>query len=122
MSAESKIEWIKERLIKIDLLALDFEVGALLAAAKSYKYETVLKPFPTTFLSDSNNDKNYKHLLETMQSLPAVNKWLSELNKFSSEQLSVIYWFLISNDQYYQLKYCTSLTQVLFLLILMKKI
>ena len=69
-SIEDKRKWIEQKLDQIysytkksDLLALDFEVNLLISAAKSYKHETVLKPFPSTFLSDSNNDKKYDELV-----------------------------------------------------------
>ena len=62
--------WIKERLEimfskpnKSEMLALDFEMNMLICAVQSYKHETILKPFPSTFLSDSNNSKNYTQLV-----------------------------------------------------------
>jgi hypothetical protein len=81
-SIEDKRLWIEQKLDSIssssaasasaasksDLLAIDFEVNLLLCAAHSYKHETVLKPFPSTFLSDSNNNKNYTQLVCSLSS------------------------------------------------------
>lgn len=70
ISIEDKRAWIAQRLedlfarpSKFELVALDFEVNLMACAAQSYKHETVLKPFPSTFLSDSNNNKNYEQLV-----------------------------------------------------------
>jgi hypothetical protein len=69
-SMEEKRSWIEEKLEKMfinsnksDLIALDLEVNLLICAVQSYKHETILKPFPSTFLSDSNNNKNYSQLV-----------------------------------------------------------
>jgi hypothetical protein len=92
------------------LLALDFEVNLLICAAQSYKHETVLKPFPSTFLSDSNNDKNYKQLLNGLLSLPPVLEWRMKVKKFDKDQLSMAYWLLFHKN--YQLEFADSIDQV----------
>ena len=75
LSIEDKRSWIAQRLEdlfsrpnKFELVALDFEVNLMTCAAQSYKHETVLKPFPSTFLSDSNNNKNYEQLVRSSSS------------------------------------------------------
>lgn len=109
-SIENKREWIEERVDqmfanpnKSDLLALDLEMNMLICALKSYKHETVLKPFPSTFLSDSNNNKNFNHLIATVESLPSLPEWRSKIKKFNSDQLSLIYWFFVHKN--YELEY-----------------
>ena len=69
-SIEDKREWIERKIEsmfaepnKSSLIALDLDINLLVCAAQSYKYETVLKPFPSTLLSDSNNDKSYENLV-----------------------------------------------------------
>ncbi len=138
-SIEDKRLWIEQKLDSIsstnksDLLAIDFEVNLLLCAAHSYKHETVLKPFPSTFLSDSNNNKNYTQLvcylwthitlnpypnyiflillkLNALESLPPVVEWKSQVKKFNQDQLSLIYWLLVHKN--YQLINSTTMNQV----------
>lgn len=67
---ENKRAWIEEKVEgmflnpnKSDLLAIDLEINTLICALQSYKHETVLKPFPSTFLSDSTNKKDYDQLV-----------------------------------------------------------
>ncbi len=123
MTIEDRRIWIEEKLDSIfnntnksDLLALDFEINLLICAAQSYKHETVLKPFPSTFLSDSNNNKNYTQLLNAIESLPPLLEWKNRIKnkKFTSDQLLLIYWILIHKN--YQLFYSTTMNQVLFCL------
>lgn len=115
-SIEDKRLWIEHKLESIaasnnksDLLAIDFEVNLLLCAAHSYKHETVLKPFPSTFLSDSNNNKNYSQLLNALDSLPPVVEWKTKVKKFNSDQLSLVYWLLVHKN--YQLVNSTTMNQ-----------
>ena len=63
---EAKIEQMFQNPSKSDLLALDLEINLLICALESYKHETVLKPFPTTFLSDSNNNKDFAKLVSSL--------------------------------------------------------
>jgi hypothetical protein len=95
---------------KSDLLALDLEMNLLICAATSYKHESCLKPFPSTFLSDSTNNKDYTQLQNAILSLPPVLEWRSKLNTFSNEQLSIIYWLFVHKN--YQLEFNTELDQV----------
>lgn len=118
-SIEDKRSWIEEKIEemfknpnKSDLLSLDLEVNLLTCALESYKHETVLKPFPSTFLSDSNNNKNYGKLTAAVQSLPPVPEWRSKIKKFTIDQLSVVYWFLVHKD--YSLTYSMDMSQVNF--------
>jgi hypothetical protein len=114
---EEKRQWLQHKLDDIfrnknksDLLALDLEMNLLVCSAQSYKHESVLKPFPSTFLSDSNNDKNYAQLLDALMSLPPVLDWRAKLKNFSEQQLSVLHWFFAHKD--YQLEFSTTIDQV----------
>jgi hypothetical protein len=112
-----KREWLQHKLDDIfqnknksDLLALDLEMNLLVCSAQSYKHESVLKPFPSTFLSDSNNDKNYAELLDALMSLPPVLDWRSKLKNFNEKQLYVLHWFFSHKN--YQLELSTAMDQV----------
>jgi poly[ADP-ribose] polymerase 16 len=115
-SIENKRAWIEEKIEemfrnpdKSDLLVLDLEINMLICALQSYKHETVVKPFPSTFLSDSNNNKNFSQLINAVESLPALPEWRTKLKNFTADQLSLIYWFFVHKD--YELKYTTDINQ-----------
>lgn len=117
MSIENKRALIEDKIESIfgakntsELLALDFEINLLVCSAQSYKYESVVKPFPSTLLSDSNNEKNFSKLVNTLLSLPPVLEWQSKIKKFNPDQLAVVYWFLIHKN--YKLEHSSNLTQV----------
>ncbi len=114
-SIENKRGWIEEKIEKMfrnpdksDLLVLDLEINMLICALQSYKHETVVKPFPSTFLSDSNNNKNFSQLINTVESLPSLPEWRTKIKNFTSDQLSLIYWFFAHKN--YELKYTTQIT------------
>lgn len=116
LSIEDKRAWIAQRLDdlfarpnKFELVALDFEVNLMACAAQSYKHETVLKPFPSTFLSDSNNNKNYEQLLAGLRSLPPVCEWKSKVAKFDHDQLALVYWLLVHKN--FELEYTTAMSE-----------
>lgn len=106
---EQKIEAMFQNPNKSDLLALDLEMNLLICAVKSYKHETVLKPFPSTFLSDSNNNKDFNELISAVDSLPPLPEWRSKIKRFTPAQLSLIYWFFVHKN--YDLEYSSDVTQ-----------
>lgn len=113
---EDRRQWIQEKLDgifreknKSSIMSLDLEMNLLVCAAQSYKHESVLKPFPSTMLSDSNNDRNYSLLVNTLLSLPPVLDWRIKLKSFNADQLNIVYWFLCHKN--FNLEY-TSLDQV----------
>jgi poly[ADP-ribose] polymerase 16 len=110
---EEKRIWIEQKLNEIftspdksGVFSLDFEINMLICAAQSYKHETVLKPFPSTFLSDSNNDKNYDGLLNALLTMPPIIQWRSKIKSFNQEQLALIHWLLVHKN--YNLKPVTT--------------
>lgn len=113
-SIESKRQLIEDHISKIfqeknksELLALDFEINLLICSAQSYKHESVLKPFPSTFLSDSANTKNFDQLLSALLSLPPVLEWKNKIKKFNHDQLCLIYWILMHKN--YSISICTNI-------------
>lgn len=110
ISIEDRRKVIGDRLEKIftendhsSLLALDLEINFLICATLSYKQESALKPFPSTLLSDSNNDKNYSLLVSTLVSLPPVLEWRFRLKSFNRDQLNIVYWLFFHKN--YALEY-----------------
>ena len=114
---EDKREWLQQKLNEIftnknksELMALDLEINLLICSAQSYKHESVLKPFPSTFLSDSNNNKNYTALLNALLTLPSVLEWRTKLKNFTADQLSIVYWLFVHKN--YHLEHTNELNQV----------
>lgn len=98
---------IKEKLNEIssnleNLIELDFDFSVLSVAVLSYRYESVLKPFPSTFITDTNT-KRYDDLVNTLLSMPPVSKWKVQLDNFNEDQLGLVYW--LTMDRSYSIKY-----------------
>jgi poly[ADP-ribose] polymerase 16 len=113
-STEERRKWIEEKLNDIfsnpdksDIFSLDLEINMLICSAQSYKHETVLKPFPSTFLSDSNNDKNYDGLLNALLTMPPLSQWRTKIKGFNEDQLALIHWLLVHKN--YNLKLVTDI-------------
>ena len=117
ISIETKRQWIEEKIESIfldqnksDLLSRDFELNMLVSAATRYKHESVLKPFPSTFLSDSDNSINYDQLIKALMSMPSVIEWRTRIKKFNKDQLALVYWLLVHRN--FQLESISSPSQV----------
>lgn len=106
---EAKMNEIYVSKNKSEVLALDLEINLLICAAQSYKHESALRPFPSTLLSDSNNDKNYSLLLNALLAMPPVLEWRSRIGKLTDDQLAIIYWILMHRNYHLEL---SSLDQV----------
>lgn len=116
ISIENKRQIIEDHIVKIfqeknrsELMALDFEINLLICSAQSYKHESVLRPFPSTFLSDSTNSKNFESLVNALLSLPPVLQWNTKVKQFNQDQLRVVYWILKHKN--YELSICTSMNK-----------
>ena len=59
---EEKRRILKEKIESVlnstkSIIEFDFDFNLLLSAAQSYKHDTVLKPFPSAFLTSDNQQK-----------------------------------------------------------------
>ena len=62
LNAEDKRKQIKQKLdtefnTNKKLVELDFEFNLILSAAQSYKHDTLLKPFPSSFVVNENEQR-----------------------------------------------------------------
>jgi hypothetical protein len=73
LNIEDKRKLIKEKFdnefnSNKKLVELDFEFNLILSATQSYKHDTVLKPFPSLFLINDNEQK-YNDLVSKTKNL-----------------------------------------------------
>ena len=61
---------ILERL-RTDIVSADFQFSLLVAALSSYRHDTVLRPFPPSFINRESNGKDYQSLVSV------VDAWMS---------------------------------------------
>ena len=62
VSAEDKLEFVQTRL-KDDPAASDLQVSLLMAAQTSYRFDTVLRPFPPMFSGSTPESRDYSALV-----------------------------------------------------------
>lgn len=85
-----------------DLDACDFKWTLFVAAANNYKYDSLLKPFPSAYVE--NKALNIGNLRETIASIPRFTILLQQLrnlsdkieNCISDNAIDLLYWCLIS--------------------------
>ncbi|KAE8751629.1 hypothetical protein FOCC_FOCC001477 [Frankliniella occidentalis] len=88
--------------IRADLFAADLRWSLFVAAAQSFKYDTVLRPFPPQF--GSADVKEIDRLREVMTQMPAFPTLLSLLENPSTDcsdrgqLIDLLYWVLIVQD------------------------
>lgn len=100
-SSEDKVTSLIKAL-ENDLDACDFKWTLFVAAANNYKYDSLLKPFPSAYVE--NKALNIGHLRETIASIPRFTILLQKLrndshkieNCISDNAIDLLYWCLIS--------------------------
>lgn len=95
MEEESKRSFIL-RAIKRDPSACDFLFGLLVGAARSYRHDTVLRPHPNIYGSDTDtddaeHDKHHK-LIELVDSIPSIKHIPGVLSSMGSEAIDLLWW------------------------------
>lgn len=107
---EIMMEKVKKliEILENDLIASDFKWTLFVAAANSYKYDSLLKPFPSTFINNKTLD--IFKLREVIANVPAFSVFLDELRraaeqcsflnvKIDEETVDLIYWCLLSSRE-----------------------
>jgi hypothetical protein len=61
-SDQEQNDHILER-FQADVVSADFHFSLLVAALSSYRHDTVLRPFPSSFNNRENNNKDYRGLV-----------------------------------------------------------
>lgn len=103
-----KVKQLTEILEK-DLIASDFKWTLFVAASNSYKYDSLLKPFPLMFINNNQTLDIFK-LREVIAKVPAFSIFVDELRraaeqisfanmKIDEETVDLIYWCLLSNRE-----------------------
>ncbi|XP_071107834.1 protein mono-ADP-ribosyltransferase PARP16-like [Haliotis cracherodii] len=91
-----KVQFIREK-IKLDPLAVDMQWSLFSSAALSYRFDTVLRPFPPMFMS-SDNEKDTKSLEQAMREVPNMLRVGSSLSSLSSKTIDLIHWVMDSKS------------------------
>lgn len=97
-------------ILENDLVASDFKWTLFVAAANSYKYDSLLKPFPSMFIYSNNQTLDIFKLREVIAAVPAFPVFLKELHRIAEhssfsnmqideEMIDLIYWCLLSNRE-----------------------
>lgn len=92
-------------IIESDLDGSDFKWTLFVASAANYKYDTLLKPFPSAYVANKIFD--IEHLRETIACIPTFAVLLTKLrnycdrtnsrdNSINDESINLLYWCLIS--------------------------
>ncbi|KAK1160839.1 protein mono-ADP-ribosyltransferase PARP16-like [Acipenser oxyrinchus oxyrinchus] len=89
-------EKVKECL-RTDLLAADLQCSLFVAAVQSYKRDSVLRPFPPTYINGEN--KEFDALLADVKSLPSVRDVLQSGPGGDEALLDLLHWVLSSKNQ-----------------------
>lgn len=104
IASNDKIESLIKKL-EIDLIACDFKWTLFVTAANSYKYDSLLKPFPNAYVVDKQ--LNIYRLRKVIASVPSFDRLLSTLrsivdhsesgenNDITEECIDLLYWCLI---------------------------
>lgn len=91
--------------IENDINACDFKWTLFVTAANSYKYDSLLKPFPNAYVA--NKLLNINHLREVIASVPCFSRLLTilknivdesqshENNDITDECIDLLHWCLI---------------------------
>lgn len=89
-------------LIRNDIHAADLRWSLFVAAAQSYRHDTILRPFPPKFLSEDT--KEIDRLREVMTQMPAFPTLLSLLENPATDcsdrelLIDLLYWVLVQQD------------------------
>lgn len=89
-------------ILENDLDACDFKWTLFVAAAINYKYDSLLKPFPSAYVS--NNVLDINRLRETIARIPSFSILLQNLHIYcgqpddfvNDDNVDLLYWCLIS--------------------------
>lgn len=73
-----------------DLTAADFRLSLFVAAAKSFKYDSCLQPFPPDYII--NGEKNITELNKDLDEIPSLNKVVIE--SLENRFVDLLYWIL----------------------------
>ncbi|XP_055626580.1 protein mono-ADP-ribosyltransferase PARP16 [Toxorhynchites rutilus septentrionalis] len=86
---------VLREIIDKDTKAADLRISLFVAAAKSYKYDSCLQPFPPKFLV--NKEKNIQKLKRILDELPSLNEL--ELSKLSEDSLHLLHWIICIQNE-----------------------
>ncbi|KAE8618429.1 hypothetical protein XENTR_v10009381 [Xenopus tropicalis] len=81
-----------EEIISRDLLSADLKCSLFVAALKSYKRDSVLRPFPALYTSDQYKD--FEALIADSSALPGLHEIIQDKNNRDQKLLNLLSWIL----------------------------
>lgn len=85
------------KILADDLQAADFQWSLFVAALRSYRYDTVLRPFPTAFADRNTDTKHVDELRDVAARVPTLDALLlGEDNLMPPESWQLLLWVLNS--------------------------
>ncbi|XP_005990180.1 protein mono-ADP-ribosyltransferase PARP16 [Latimeria chalumnae] len=82
--------------LKRDLLAADLKCSLFVSALQSYKRDSVLRPFPSAYLSEDSKD--FDGLLADTNTLPSLKELLRSGTERDKKALELLSWILSSKS------------------------
>uniref|UniRef100_A0A182QI04 Poly [ADP-ribose] polymerase n=1 Tax=Anopheles farauti TaxID=69004 RepID=A0A182QI04_9DIPT len=90
-SVEGKRSLLLEA-IKHDPTAVDLRLSLVVSAAKSFRYDSCLQPFPPDFIT--NNEKSIDQLNRVLETIPPVADLPAALATLDERTVDLLYWIL----------------------------
>ncbi|XP_049291354.1 protein mono-ADP-ribosyltransferase PARP16-like [Anopheles funestus] len=91
LSVEAKRLLVLKTLIR-DPAAADLRLSLFVSAAKSFRYDSCLQPFPPDFII--NNEKSIDQLCQVLETIPPVADLPAELNSLDEQTVGLLHWIL----------------------------
>ncbi|XP_055531844.1 protein mono-ADP-ribosyltransferase PARP16-like [Wyeomyia smithii] len=76
--------------LEADLTAADFQLSLFVAAAKSFKFDSCLQPFPADYII--NGEKDITELNQALDALPALDKLT--VDDLENRSVDLLYWIM----------------------------
>ncbi|XP_067122160.1 protein mono-ADP-ribosyltransferase PARP16-like [Centruroides vittatus] len=96
-------EYIEETksVIQSDINAADLRWSLFVAASKSYRYDSAVRPFPSEFIRKTDNEKDIEALRQTIEDVIPFQLFLKDdfcLKDMSAASVKLLHWVLLSDS------------------------
>ncbi|XP_053665853.1 protein mono-ADP-ribosyltransferase PARP16-like [Anopheles marshallii] len=91
LSIEAKRLLVLKTLLR-DPAAADLRLSLFVSAARSFRYDSCLQPFPPDFII--NNEKSIELLCQVLDTIPPVAEIPAKLNALGEQTVGLLHWIL----------------------------
>ncbi|EDV27118.1 uncharacterized protein TRIADDRAFT_54753 [Trichoplax adhaerens] len=88
--------------IERDRLATDLKISLFSAALRSFRFDSVLRPFPQTYIRFG--EKQIDSLRESFRQIPGIGELLQEETRLSAHSIELLEWLLVEDSTFVHLK------------------